>query len=66
MEMTLCSPGGRESTRRIDIGQLEGEPGTDDKALIVFQIPRDIERNALLTLETLGAEDDSQWLCRPA
>ena len=66
MEMTLKSPSGRESHRRINLSKLEGEPGAGDKALIVFEYPRDIEGTALLTHEALGANDDSQWLYLPA
>ena len=66
MEMTLRSPGGRESHRRMTVSTLEGEPGEGDRTLVVFQAPPDIGGTALLTHEALGARDDSQWLYLPA
>jgi outer membrane lipoprotein-sorting protein len=66
IEMTLRSPGGRVSHRRVRLNQLEGPPAQGDKALLVFESPPDIEGTALLTHEALGAEDDSQWLYLPA
>lgn len=66
MEMTLRSPDGRTSQRRVRLQQREGPAGEGDKALLIFEAPPDIAGTALLTHEALGAADDAQWLYLPA
>lgn len=66
LKMELANKEGQTSTRELRIQTLE-VPARDvgDKALIVFDYPRDIEGTALLSFTNI-LEPDDQWLYLPA
>ncbi|MFC4700171.1 outer membrane lipoprotein-sorting protein [Glaciecola siphonariae] len=64
MQMILRSPDGRESVREIRIKTLEVE-GNGDKALTIFDEPRDIAGTAFLSFSNIEGPDD-QWIFLPA
>lgn len=63
-EMILSDAQGVSSKRTFSIKTLEGE-NDEDKTVILFQTPKDIEGTALLT-HTLKDDDNLQWLYLPA
>ncbi len=64
MKMTLRNAAGQESTREIRIKTLEVQ-GDGDKALNIFDHPRDVKGTAFLSFShPVGADD--QWLYLPA
>jgi len=64
VQMILRGPSGDESVREIRIKTLEVE-GDGDKALTIFDQPRDIAGTAFLSFsKTQGADD--QWIYLPA
>ena len=66
LEMLLSNAQGETSTRRLRIQTLEVTAAdAGDKALIVFEHPRDIEGTALLSYTRI-LEPDDQWLYLPA
>lgn len=64
MQMILRSPDGRESVREIRIQTLEIEDN-GDKALTIFDQPRDIAGTAFLSFSNIVGPDD-QWIYLPA
>jgi len=64
MRMILRNKQGDESTRRIHNKSLEVD-GDGDKALIVFDHPRDVKGTAFLSF-THATRPDDQWLYLPA
>ena len=66
LTMELANKEGQTSTRKLRIQTLE-VPARDvgDKALIIFDYPRDIEGTALLSFTNI-LEPDDQWLYLPA
>lgn len=64
LEMILRDRQGSESLRRIRNRTLEVE-GDGDKALIIFDNPRDVKGTAFLSF-THATEADDQWLFLPA
>ncbi len=66
LEMVLANKQGQSSTRELSIQTLE-VPAREvgDKALIVFDRPRDIEGTAFLSFTKI-LEPDDQWLYLPA
>ncbi len=64
MEMVLRNRHGQESSRKIRIRTLE-VVGDGDKALTIFDSPRDVKGTALLTFSHKIGDDD-QWLYLPA
>ena len=65
--MILRDAAGRETRREFNSVNLEDtSPGLGDKAVIVFQSPRDIRGTALLTHSKVEPDDDDQWLYLPA
>ena len=64
MTMTLRNRHGQESTRRIRNRTLEVQ-GDGDKALIIFELPRDVKGTAFLSFSHKVGSDD-QWLYLPA
>ncbi|WP_371195051.1 outer membrane lipoprotein-sorting protein [Glaciecola sp. SC05] len=64
MQMILRSPDGRESVREIRIKTLEIEDN-GDKALTIFDEPRDIAGTAFLSFSNIVGPDD-QWIFLPA
>ena len=66
LKMVLANKQGQSSTRELSIQTLEvPERETGDKALIVFDHPRDIEGTAFLSFTKI-LEPDDQWLYLPA
>lgn len=66
VKMELSNQQGQTSTRELRIQTLEvPEREVGDKALIVFDHPRDIEGTALLSFTKI-LEPDDQWLFLPA
>ncbi|MEW5754903.1 MAG: outer membrane lipoprotein-sorting protein [Pseudomonadota bacterium] len=66
MTMTLIDARGKTDERKLDLKALEVTAADDgDKALLVFNQPRDVAGTALLTATHIQAEDD-QWLYLPA
>jgi hypothetical protein len=66
LKMELANKQGESSTRELRIQTLEvPEREVGDKALIVFDHPRDIEGTALLSFTKI-LEPDDQWLYLPA
>lgn len=66
LKMVLANQQGESSTRELRIQTLEVPAQEDgDKALIVFDHPRDIEGTALLSFTRI-LEPDDQWLYLPA
>jgi outer membrane lipoprotein-sorting protein len=64
MQMILRSPDGRESVREIRVKTLEIN-GNGDKALTIFDAPRDISGTAFLSFSNTQGPDD-QWIYLPA
>lgn len=64
LKMVLRNAEGRESTRAIRTKTLEVE-GDGDKALSIFDTPRDVKGTAFLSY-THAAKADDQWLYLPA
>ena len=66
LRMVLSNQQGERATRRLRIQTLE-VPAKDlgDKALTIFEEPRDIEGTALLSFTKI-LEPDDQWLYLPA
>ena len=64
MQMTLRNKHGQESTRQIRTFSLEVE-GDGDKAMTVFDSPRDVKGTAFLSF-THALKPDDQWLYLPA
>lgn len=64
MQMILRSPDGRESVRDMRIKTLEIEDN-GDKALTIFDQPRDISGTAFLSFSNIVGPDD-QWIFLPA
>lgn len=64
MQMILRSPDGRESVREIRVKTLEIEDN-GDKALTIFDEPRDIAGTAFLSFSNIEGPDD-QWIYLPA
>jgi len=66
LEMVLANKQGESSTRELRIQTLEvPDRAVGDKALIVFDHPRDIEGTAFLSFTKI-LEPDDQWLYLPA
>lgn len=64
LEMILTNKRGKQSVRKLTIKSLEVE-GDGDKALTVFQEPRDVKGTAFLSFSH-SLEPDQQWLFLPA
>jgi len=64
MQMVLRSPDGRESIRELRINTLE-VTDNGDKALTIFDQPRDISGTAFLSFSNITGPDD-QWIFLPA
>lgn len=64
MEMILIDRRGEETTRELDLSLLEVSPN-EERSLVYFRSPRDIEGTALLTMSR-RAEEEEQWLYLPA
>ena len=65
--MILRDSRGNETRREFKTLNLEDtDPKFGDKAIIVFQSPRDIRGTALLTHSKVEPADDDQWLYLPA
>ncbi len=64
MRMVLKNKHGQESIREIRVRTLEVE-GDGDKALSIFDTPRDVKGTAFLTFSHKVGDDD-QWLYLPA
>jgi hypothetical protein len=64
-EMVLRDARGRSSSRAFVSQTLDGTGDVEDKGLIVFREPRDIEGTALLTHSNTERDDD-QWIFLPA
>lgn len=66
MTMTLIDARGKTDERKLELKTLEVNATEDgDKALLVFNQPRDVAGTALLTFTHIQNEDD-QWLYLPA
>jgi len=66
LKMVLSNAQGDKSTRELRQKSLEvNEPGMGDKALTIFDRPRDIEGTAFLSHTKIKDADD-QWLYLPA
>ncbi len=63
-QMILRSPDGRESVREIRIKTLEVQDN-GDKALTVFDEPKDVAGTAFLSFSNIEGPDD-QWIYLPA
>lgn len=64
LEMILRNPSGDESVREIRIKTLEVEDD-GDKALTIFDQPRDVSGTAFLSFSKISGPDD-QWIYMPA
>lgn len=64
LEMILRSPNGDESVREIRVKTLEID-GDGDKALTIFDQPRDVAGTAFLSFSKVSGPDD-QWIYLPA
>ena len=64
LEMILRNPSGDESVREIRIKTLEIEDD-GDKALTIFDQPRDVSGTAFLSFSKVSGPDD-QWIYMPA
>ena len=62
--MTLKNSQGREATRKLNVKSLEVE-NDGDKALTVFESPRDVKGTAFLSFSH-ALEADEQWIFLPA
>jgi len=67
MTMILRDKRGKESTRLLQVRNLEGSEtsGSGDKSLMIFDTPRAQKGSALLTYSYKGKPDD-QWVYLPA
>ncbi|TPW17663.1 MAG: hypothetical protein FD130_578 [Halothiobacillaceae bacterium] len=66
MTMTLIDEEGKTDTRQLEVKTLEVNSTTEgDKALLLFNQPRDVAGTTLLTATQLQGEDN-QWLYLPA
>ena len=63
LTMVLRNRDGKEKTREMRVMGLETADG--DRTLVVFDLPRDLQGTALLTVSRVGESDD-QWLYLPA
>lgn len=63
--MVLRDAQGDTSERSFVSRTLDGSGGVEDRSIILFRTPRDIEGTALLTISNLDRDDD-QWLFLPA
>lgn len=64
MEMILIDRRGNETRRELELLALEVSPG-EERSLIYFQTPRDIQGTGLLTL-SFREQAEQQWLYLPA